>query len=63
MRGPQTALSHDDEGYRKTRGKYFKGIKELSSKKVIRPHDQLKFLYTNKMAAWETDTRTRKPPC
>lgn len=41
-------MSHDDEGYRDTKGKYFKGIKELSSKKVTRPDEQLKCLYTNK---------------
>ena len=45
-RGLQSAAFYDDEGNRETKGKYFKGIKELSSKKVTRPPAQLKCLLT-----------------
>lgn len=34
-------------GNRETQGKYFKGIKELSSRKMTRSAAQLKCLYTN----------------
>lgn len=44
---PQPAASYDDESSGETKGKYFKGIKELSSKKVTRPPAQLKCLYMN----------------
>jgi len=36
------------EGSREAQGKYFKVIKELSSKKAIRPTAQLKCFYTNR---------------
>lgn len=35
------------DGNRETKGKYFKGIKELLSKKAIKPTAQLKYLYTS----------------
>ena len=43
----QPAVSYNDEGNSVTKGKYFKEIKKLSSRKLKRPTAQLMCLYTS----------------